>query len=306
MSFFTIDESTLRAWLDEGRDFTLLDVLPEEAYAEMHLPGANSACVYEMAFLDKVRETVPDPGGTVVVYCSGPGCLASLDAANRLDAAGYRDVHRYEGGREDWQARGHPLEGSRANEAWRARDTRPIEDGEHAVDTEKSVLEWVGRNVANAHDGTLRLSGGSLTTRAGALVGGVLEIDMSSVEVGDLEGEMARLLKVHLESEDFFAVERFPRARIEVTEARSIADAPPGSPNCEISGRLTLRGESAEIMGPAVVAPHGKTGLALQANIEVDRTLWGVNYGSGKLYHRLGMHLVNDAIGVRVRVLTRE
>jgi len=36
----------------------------------------------------------------------------------------------------------------------------------------------------------------------------------------------------------------------------------------------------------------------------VDRTRWGASYGSGKLYHRLGMHLVDDHVTIEARLRT--
>ena len=36
-----------------------------------------------------------------------------------------------------------------------------------------------------------------------------------------------------------------------------------------------------------------------------DRTHWSVNYGSGKLYDDLGMHLVNDDVSLQIRLIAR-
>jgi hypothetical protein len=56
-------------------------VLSKEAFEEKRLPGAVNACVYEMTFLDRVAEVVPDRATPVVVYGSREGCLATSDAA---------------------------------------------------------------------------------------------------------------------------------------------------------------------------------------------------------------------------------
>jgi hypothetical protein len=45
--------------------------------------------------------------------------------------------------------------------------------------------------------------------------------------------------------------------------------------------------------------------LAAQASLAWDRTLWGVCYGSGRFFQRLGGHLVNDLVDVTVRAVTR-
>ena len=39
MSHRTIDPAGLKQWMDDGREFVLLDVLPREAYEEGHLPA---------------------------------------------------------------------------------------------------------------------------------------------------------------------------------------------------------------------------------------------------------------------------
>ena len=55
---------------------------------------------------------------------------------------------------------------------------------------------------------------------------------------------------------------------------------------------------------PATVVAHDG-GVVLEAHFELDRTRWGASYGSGRLYHRLGMHLVNDAVSLGVRLIAR-
>ena len=42
---------------------------------------------------------------------------------------------------------------------------------------------------------------------------------------------------------------------------------------------------------------------AAQATFSFDRTLWNVLYGSGRWFHRLGGHLVNDLVEIQVRIV---
>jgi len=302
MSHRTIDPAGLKQWMDDGRDFVLLDVLPREAYEEGHLPGARSACIYEVNFLDQAAEHAPDKAGTVVVYCSSATSRASTDAAERLLRAGYGDVHEFEGGREAWHAAGYPFEGAYTPAPPTVSATP--RDGTYTVDTEKSLVGWVGRNMGGSHDGTLRLSGGKITVEGGAPASATLTIDMRSIQVADLDGEMAELLTRHLESEDFFAVAEHPEATFTLEATSPIEGATPGAPNVTARGTLTMRGRTHDLAFPAIVA--GREGeLTLEAHFDIDRTRWGVNYGSGKLYDRLGMHLVNDHVTIQVRVAAR-
>jgi hypothetical protein len=51
----TLTPLELRSHLQSRRPLLVLDLLPEETFAQRHIAGAQNACVYEMAFLDKVR-----------------------------------------------------------------------------------------------------------------------------------------------------------------------------------------------------------------------------------------------------------
>jgi hypothetical protein len=45
--------------------------------------------------------------------------------------------------------------------------------------------------------------------------------------------------------------------------------------------------------------------IKAHAALDIDRTFWNVRYGSGKLYERLGMHLVHDLISLELFVVAR-
>lgn len=61
----TITREELKARMDGGDDFVLLEVLSEESYRRGHLPGAVR---YEGR--DQVEGLAPDRGTEVVAYCS--------------------------------------------------------------------------------------------------------------------------------------------------------------------------------------------------------------------------------------------
>jgi len=298
----SIDRDELKRWIDEKKEFTLLDVLPADAYEKTRLPGAKNACVYEVTFLGQATEHVASPDSDVVVYCSSPSSRASTDAAERLTQAGYACVHEFEGGREAWAEAGFPFEGTEA--AWPPAPAAAPEDRDYTVAPDDSTVEWTGRNIGGRHYGTVRVASGQVTIRDGVLAGGSFELDMDSFEASDLTGEMAELLVTHLKSDDFFATAEHPTARFEITGLDVVDSARPGAPNCHVSGQLTMRGVTGELGFPAVVAAKGDA-VALDAHFDIDRTRWSVNYGSGKLYDDLGMHLVNDDVSLQIRLIAR-
>jgi polyisoprenoid-binding protein YceI len=300
MNVAEIDAPHLKELLDGESPPVLVDVLPEEAHEELRIPGSVNACIYDVTFLSKMEELAPDRDRPVVVYGSAPGVLDAADAADRLLRAGWEQVSALRGGRQAWLEADLPVEG--AEERWTPAPPRPIPDGTFSVDTGESVVEWTGRNLGGRHYGTLRFSEGSVTVAEGQVTGLDLVADLGTIEVGDLTGKLAKGLIDHLRSEDFFAAYRYPTARFVLGSLTPIPGATPGRPDHRARGTLAIRGREQEIECRAQVAPGKDGGILLQATTTVDRTRFGVTYGSGRLYHRLGMHLVNDEIDLAIRV----
>lgn len=74
----------------------------------------------------------------------------------------------------------------------------------------------------------------------------------------------------------------------------------------EVAGSLTIKETFRSICFPAMVALQEDGTLKAQTAFNLDRTLWNVRYGSGRLYERLGMHLVNDLISIELFIVARE
>ena len=98
------------------------NVLLLHAYgAPEHLPGAQAAgpAAQGGSFDDHVQRdfgqylrqaTGGDTTRTLVVYCAGPQCWGSYNAALRAIHMGFRNVHWYRGGIEAWRQSGLPLQ----------------------------------------------------------------------------------------------------------------------------------------------------------------------------------------------------
>jgi rhodanese-related sulfurtransferase len=299
-------EATLKAselkQLMAGGSVALIDVLLPEDFASRHIAGAENACVYEMVFLDRIAECVPDHDTTIVVYDDSGTTLAARTAREKLERAGYHKVVILEGGLQAWQAAGLEVESG-------APEPLPdaLRDGVYDIDTGKSVVEWTGRNINNRHYGRISIAGGNVVIKGGLPVSGRFELDMNTIANQDLQDEGWRgMLHRHLKSEDFFDVERYPTATFELLGAAAIVGATPGTPNWELTGSLTVKGTTRPLCFSAVIAAQADGTLKAQAALDLDRTLWNVCYGSGKLYERLGMHLVNDVISVDLFIVAHK
>jgi polyisoprenoid-binding protein YceI/rhodanese-related sulfurtransferase len=299
MTIRTINGKEAHTLLTADVAALLLDIHPGEYFAEQHLPGACNACVYEVTFLEQVRAITTDLDRPIIIYGFSSRSLASEKAVEKLAEAGYRNLYNIAGGLAEWEAAGLPLE----RNPDQAVPVPRFREGCYTIDTEKSLLHWVGRSIVSRHYGTIGLGAGELCLEGGTIVSGQLTVAMDTIANIDLtDSDWNSLLISHLKSEDFFHVARFPTASLTIAEAVALPDASPGTPNFQITGALTIKGISNPVTFPALIAPRDGGGLNAQAHFDIDRTRWQVQYGSGRLFEKLGMHLVNDIITLELQV----
>ena len=106
-----IKRDELKAKMDRGDDFVLVEALSQKHYRSSHLPGAINL-PYE--FVDEAEKVLPDKRAEIVVYCMNPDCVASAEEARELEEMGYERVLHYAAGKQDWIKAGLPVEGRRA------------------------------------------------------------------------------------------------------------------------------------------------------------------------------------------------
>jgi rhodanese-related sulfurtransferase len=102
-----IPRDQLKAKMDRGDDFVLVEALSRRHYESSHLPGAINL-PYE--FVDDAEKVLPDKHAEIVIYCMNEECEASREEARELVGMGYRQVFHYAGGKQDWIKAGLPVE----------------------------------------------------------------------------------------------------------------------------------------------------------------------------------------------------
>jgi polyisoprenoid-binding protein YceI len=278
----------------------LIDILSSESFAAEHLPGAVNFCVYETAFIDKIRAAFPDTTILLTVYGLNSSTLEASVAVKKLEAAGYRRVQVLPGGLEGWKARGEAVEKG-------ANTVSELVTARYEIDQAASVTEWMGRNLFNRHVGSVQLGPGSVDVKDGLLAGGHLTVDMTSLRCMDIaDPTLNAHLIAHLKSDDFFSTEKYPNAELQISAATIRSGVKPGEPNYQIRGEFTLRGVTNPLDLSAVVTRKPEGAFVAQARLDIDRTLWGSVYGSAKFFGRLGQHLVNDLVHLYLKVVTKD
>ncbi|MEM1222315.1 MAG: YceI family protein [Verrucomicrobiota bacterium] len=272
----------------------IVDVRTPEAYSEAYIENAVNHPVYQVDFMEKFPEAYPDKSTKVLVYGDGDPYKADLAAVGRLQFLGYTNVCILEGGLSQWQAESRPVLGSGSASA------APV-SGKLILDTDRTKVRWVGRNLTNQHNGEIASRSGFLEIDAsGNPLSGQVTVNMRQMVCLDLaDKSLAAGLIGHLASSDFFEVEKYPEASFELGKATPIENATYGLPNFSVSGVLSARGLALPITIEALIEPI-QDGYVFQSVFSFDRTQLGVLYGSGRIFERLGMHLVNDLVSLDI------
>jgi len=99
----TVD--AVKAQLDRGEKFVLVDVREESEFAKDHLPGAIHL---GKGIIERdIEARVPELNTRMVLYCGG-GFRSAL-AADNLQKMGYTNVISMDGGIRGWREKGYPL-----------------------------------------------------------------------------------------------------------------------------------------------------------------------------------------------------
>jgi rhodanese-related sulfurtransferase len=65
-----ISRDELKAKMDRGEDFVLVDTMPQMYYRHSHLPGAINLPADEVR--ERAPELLPDKYAEIIVYCIDP------------------------------------------------------------------------------------------------------------------------------------------------------------------------------------------------------------------------------------------
>ena len=122
---------------------------------------------------------------------------------------------------------------------------------------------------------------------------------MVSIEVTDLEGEKKGKLEGHLKTGDFFEVDKYPTASLEITEVKAVEGQEGATHN--ITGNLTMKDQTKSVTLPAMVSYKDGVLEAKTPDFKIDRTEWGIVYKSSKV----GDMAINDEMGINISLMAK-
>lgn len=170
-----------------------------------------------------------------------------------------------------------------------------MENQKFIIDPSQSNIDWVGKKVTGAHNGTIRIKAGEIILKEGEVTGGNFIVDTTSIHILDITdlSTNAQFLG-HLISEDFFGTEQFQ-------EANLVINTLTGN---HIDADLTIKGITHPIDFDAELQVTDDT-VSARAKLLVDRTKYGMKFRSGNFFLDLGDTLIYNDFELNVSITAK-
>lgn len=177
----------------------------------------------------------------------------------------------------------------------------PVQPGSYVIDIDRSIVNWAGRKPlidGYINSGTLNILSGEITGD-GTMVTGSFVIDMTSLKVGltAQKPNQETALEGHLKGSRWFDVDTYPIATFVIRDL--VPDIGGEAPDeYVIVGELTLKGVTKEIEFPATIYQVATGEVVAVVETEINRTEWGINFGSGSFFANLADNVIDDMIAL--------
>ncbi len=167
----------------------------------------------------------------------------------------------------------------------------------YTMDAAKSTFKWTGKKVTGTHWGYIKFSNGSIATDGTNITGGAFTVDMNSIDCQDIPADKgADKLVGHLKADDFFGTAKFPTSNLVIKSATATTAG-----QFDVKADLTIKGITNEITFPAAITMDGKS-LTAKATFKVDRTKFGIKYGSGTFFENIGDKAISNDFDVEIDI----
>lgn len=151
----------------------------------------------------------------------------------------------------------------------------------------KSKVEWTGRKVTGAHNGTIDFKEGNLQFEGDQFIGGHFVIDTTSIKILDVTDPATNAqFAGHLASEDFFNSKEFPEATLDISQAE-----PRENGSYHATGNLTIKDHTHPV-GFDLQMNRAGNQVSATGTMTIDRTKYGIRFRSGNFFKDLGDTLI--------------
>ena len=172
----------------------------------------------------------------------------------------------------------------------------------YIVDINESNIFWIGRKITGEHFGTIKVKEGYIDINDNKINNGNIVIDMTSIKVLDIEEEKwNKKLEGHLKNSDFFDVEIFPEASFSINGYYDLFMIE----SLAIKGNITIKDQVIDIVIPSIVSFDGDYAESVGV-VDIDRTKFGITYGSGTFFEGLADKAINDNFTLKFKIVAKK
>jgi polyisoprenoid-binding protein YceI len=159
----------------------------------------------------------------------------------------------------------------------------------------QSNIDWMGKKVTGAHNGTIAVKEGEIVLTDGKLTDGRFVIDTTSIKILDITDPVTNAQFFgHLASDDFFSTEKYPEATLVIFSV---------SGN-HVEGNLTIKGITHPVDFDVAVKVDGDQ-LTASGKLVIDRTKYEMKFRSGNFFKDLGDTLIYNDFELNVVVTAK-
>lgn len=176
----------------------------------------------------------------------------------------------------------------------------------YKLEPQLSTLGWEGKAVTHGHNGSMNFTQGELLVKGNAVVGGTVTVDMKTMKALDIaDAESQGKFVGHMSGVDFFDVEKNPTSVFKIVSVTPIKGAAKEADNATIAGDMTIKGVTQRISFPAKVGVENGRAAAT-GKVTIDRTKFGLKYGSKSFFDSLGDKAINDDFTLAFNVIAKK
>jgi len=182
-----------------------------------------------------------------------------------------------------------------------------VGDGDYVIDTEASTVSWEAEKSfvdGYSDKGFIPVSTGTVSVSAGIVSNATVTLNTAEITATETSNTSVGVdrLTSHLRSEDFFATDEFPEAEFVITDVQAVHGS---DTQYDVTGDLTIKGETNEITFPTIIGSiNGE--LAITGTTIINRTEWGVRYGSPSFFNDLGDSAIADDVSVTINLVATQ
>ncbi|SHN23303.1 YceI family protein [Mucilaginibacter sp. OK098] len=170
-----------------------------------------------------------------------------------------------------------------------------MENQKFKIVSAQSNIDWVGKKVTGAHNGTIAVKEGEIILNDGKLTAGKFIIDTASIKILDVTDPATNAqFAGHLASDDFFSIQKYPEAILEIASVTGN----------QVEGNLTIKGITHPVSFDVVINVNSDV-LTATGKLVIDRTKYEMKFRSGNFFKDLGDTLIYNDFELNVSVTAK-